>query len=111
MKIKLSVMDDFFETFRLNIKFYRGERNFSQRDLAIQADCTDGMIGQIEAGRTKPSFDMIVKLANALNVHPADLFLRDASKAQGQLEDLLNELCSKDLPAIIEKKFSVSLKK
>lgn len=104
-------MDDFFETFRLNIKFYRGERNFSQRDLAIQADCTDGMIGQIEAGRTKPSFDMIIKLANALGVHPADLFLRDASKSQGHIADLLSELCREDFPAIIEKKFSVSLKK
>lgn len=104
-------MDDFFEIFRLNIKFYRGERNYSQRDLAIQADCTDGMIGQIEAGRTKPSFDMIIKLAAALDVHPADLFLRDASKSQDKLVDLLGELCSKDFPAIIEKKFSVALKK
>ncbi|MCQ2614081.1 MAG: helix-turn-helix domain-containing protein [Treponemataceae bacterium] len=103
-------MEDFFETFRFNIKFYRGERNFSQRDLAIQADCTDGMIGQIESGKSKPSFDMIVKLANALNVHPADLFLRDASKAQGNISNLLGELCFQDLPGIIEKKFSVSIK-
>lgn len=103
-------MDDFFEIFRLNIKFYRGERSFSQRDLAIQADCTDGMIGQIEAGRTKPSFDMIIKLANALSVHPADLFLRDASKTQGNIENTLSEICFQELPKIIEKKFSVSLK-
>ncbi len=103
-------MEDLFEIFRFNIKYYRSERNYSQRDLAIQADCTDGMIGQIEAGRTKPSFDMIVKLSNALDVHPADLFLRDASKIQEKLESLLGELCFQDLPKIIEKKFSVSLK-
>ena len=98
-------MEDFFEPFRFNIKFYRSERNISQRELAIQADCTDGMIGQIEAGRTKPSFDMIVKLANALKVHPADLFLRDASKSQEKVSELLSELCSQDIPEIIEKKF------
>ena len=103
-------MEDFFELFRFNIKFYRSERNISQRELAIQADCTDGMIGQIEAGRTKPSFDMIVKLANALKVHPADLFLRDASKSQEKVSELLSELCSQDIPEIIEKKFSISLK-
>ncbi len=103
-------MEDFFEPFRFNIKFYRSERYISQRELAIQADCTDGMIGQIEAGRTKPSFDMIVKLANALKVHPADLFLRDASKSQEKVSELLSELCSQDIPEIIEKKFSISLK-
>ena len=103
-------MEDFFEPFRFNIKFYRSERNISQRELAIQADCTDGMIGQIEAGRTKPSFDMIVKLANALKVPPADLFLRDASKSQEKVSELLSELCSQDIPEIIEKKFSISLK-
>ena len=103
-------MEDFFEPFRFNIKFHRSERNISQRELAIQADCTDGMIGQIEAGRTKPSFDMIVKLANALKVHPADLFLRDASKSQEKVSELLSELCSQDIPEIIEKKFSISLK-
>ena len=103
-------MEDFFEPFRFNIKFYRSERNISQRELAIQADCTDGMIGQIEAGRTKPSFDMIVKLANALKVHPADLFLRDASKSQEKVSELLSELFSQDIPEIIEKKFSISLK-
>ncbi|MCI6441663.1 MAG: helix-turn-helix transcriptional regulator [Treponema sp.] len=103
-------MEDFFEPFRFNIKFYRSERNISQRELSIQADCTDGMIGQIEAGRTKPSFDMIVKLANALKVHPADLFLRDASKSQEKVSELLSELCSQDIPEIIEKKFSISLK-
>ena len=103
-------MEDFFEPFRFNIKFYRSERNISQRELAIQADCTDGMIGQIEAGRTKPSFDMIGKLANARKVHPADLFLRDASKSQEKVSELLSELCSQDIPEIIEKKFSISLK-
>ena len=103
-------MKKIIEPLRFNIKFYRSERNISQRELAIQADCTDGMIGQIEAGRTKPSFDMIVKLANALKVHPADLFLRDASKSQEKVSELLSELCSQDIPEIIEKKFSISLK-
>lgn len=104
-------METFLETFRINVKFYRENKRLSQRELAIQADVTDGFIGMIESGKSKPSFDMIIKLAAALDVHPADLFLRDASKSQDKLVDLLGELCSKDIPAIMEKKFSVSLKK
>lgn len=104
-------MENFSEIFRLNLKFYREEKNLSQRELAIQSDVTDGSIGMIESGKSKPSFDMIIKLANALGVHPADLFLRDASKSQEQVASLLGEICFKDFPEIIEKKFSVSLKK
>lgn len=103
-------MENFSEIFRLNLKFYREEKNLSQRELAIQSDVTDGSIGMIESGKSKPSFDMIVKLANALKVHPADLFLRDASKSQEKVSELLSELCSQDIPEIIEKKFSISLK-
>ena len=103
-------MDSYFEIFRSNIKFYRDVKGYSQSELAIQTDVTNGLIGQIESGRTKPSFDMIVKLANALKVHPADLFLRDASKSQEKVSELLSELCSQDIPEIIEKKFSISLK-
>lgn len=73
-------MEDIFETFRLNVKFYREQAKLSQSQLAICADCTSGMIGQIEAGISKPSFDRIINIAAALHIHPADLFLRNASE-------------------------------
>ena len=73
-------MDNIFENFRLNLKFYRENRGWSQSQLAIQANSSNGMIGNIESGRAKPSFDSIVRIAEALSIHPADLFLREASK-------------------------------
>lgn len=82
-------MEDFFETFRMNMKYYREQKKISQSQLAIGADCRNGLIGQIEAGTTKPSFERIVNIANALNVHPADLFLRNASTTVSNTKSLL----------------------
>jgi len=73
-------MGNIFDDFRLNIKFYREQRGWSQSQLAIQANSSNGMIGNIESGKAKPSFDHIVRIAEALNIHPADLFLREVSK-------------------------------
>ena len=53
-------MEDFYETFRLNMKFYREKIGFSQSELAIQANSSNGMIGNIESGKAKPSFDNIL---------------------------------------------------
>lgn len=43
-------MEDYFESFRLNLKYYQEKNEISQSQLAIGADCTNGLIGQIEAG-------------------------------------------------------------
>lgn len=54
----------------------------SQVKLAILCNCGTGTIGGIEAGKAKPSFDMLIKIAEALNITPADLFIRDVSKTK-----------------------------
>lgn len=82
-------MEDYFEIFRLNMKFYREQMKMSQSQLAIGADCTNGLIGQIEAGTTKPSFDRIINIAVALKIHPADLFLRNASSTVSKTKKIL----------------------
>ena len=102
-------MDNYYDIFKTNLKFYREQKNLSQRELAIQADCTDGSIGMIESGKSKPSFDMIVKLAVAMDIHPADLFLRDASKSQEQLKDSFEDLFFSEIPQLVEKKFSLRM--
>ena len=82
-------MEDYFEIFRLNMKFYREQMKMSQSQLAIGADCTNGLIGQIEAGTTKPSFDRIINIAAALKIHPADLFLRNTSSTVSKTKKIL----------------------
>ena len=96
-------MDDFFEIFRLNMKFYREQRKISQSQLAIGADCTNGLIGQIEAGTTKPSFDRIISIAAALKIHPADLFLRNASTTVMEAKEILREKLLPQIETFIER--------
>ncbi|MBQ9207810.1 MAG: helix-turn-helix transcriptional regulator [Treponema sp.] len=97
-------MEDYFETFRFNVKFYREKKKISQSQLAIGADCTNGLIGQIEAGSTKPSFDRIVNIANALNIHPADLFLRNASTTVTNTKNILRTELIPQIEEFVEKR-------
>lgn len=81
----MSYLDDF----RMNVKYYREQRRISQLDLAMLCDCGNGTIGVIESGKAKPSFDMMIKIAEALKVNPADLFIRDSSRSKVELKDSL----------------------
>lgn len=94
-----------FSDFRMNIKHYRTKRNMSQAQLAEACDCSNGMIGAIEAGRAKPSFDMILVIAEALQIHPADLFLRDTSVTQKELKEQLQTKLIEDIKIILNKDF------
>ena len=75
-------MENYANEFRMNLKFYREQRGWSQAELAIQANSSNGQIGNVESGKASPSIDLVFRIAKALSIHPADLFLRDASKAQ-----------------------------
>ena len=77
-------MNDYSEEFRMNLKFYREQKGWSQAELAIQANSSNGQIGNIEAGKAFPSFELILRIADAFSIHPADLFLRDSSKVQNR---------------------------
>lgn len=102
-------MIDYQDIFIQNLKFYRKQTHTSQEKLAEKCDCATATIGCIEIGRQAPSFEMIVKIANALEIDPADLFLRDASKNQSKLEETLRTIFTKDIPKIMEEKLSVKI--
>ena len=92
-------MDDYLDTFRMNMKYYREALGISQTQLSIICDCGTGTIGGIESGKAKPSFDMIIKISEALKINPADLFIRDASKSKRRIREDLQ----KDFDKIISK--------
>ena len=96
-------MDEFFDNFRMNLKFYREQKGFSQSELAIQANSSNGMIGNIESGKAKPSFENICKIATALGVHPADLFLRNASTTVAKTKEILKTKLLSQIEDFIEK--------
>lgn len=79
-------MSEYLENFRLNMKYYREKLGISQSQLSIICDCGTGTIGGIESGKAKPSFDMLIKIAEALKITPADLFIRDVSKSKLEIK-------------------------
>lgn len=95
-------MDSFFDDFRMNMKYYREQRGLNQSELAIQADSSNGMIGNIESGKACPSFRNIIAIAKALHVHPADLFLRDASMSKKEIRAILKERIGTEINHIID---------
>ena len=97
-------MNEFLENFRINLKFYREQKGFSQSELAIQANSSNGMIGNIESGKAKPSFDNICRIATALDIHPADLFLRNASSTVKHTKSILKHELVPLIENFIEKK-------
>lgn len=82
-------VEKYLEEFRLNIKYYREQSGISQTQLSILCGCGAGTIGGIESGKAKPSFDMMIRIADALKVSPADLFVRDSSRSKSQLRECL----------------------
>ena len=82
-------MSNYLDDFRLNMKYYREMLGISQTYLSILCECGTGTIGGIEAGKAKPSFDMMIKIAEALKINPADFFIRGASKSKAELKDSL----------------------
>ena len=83
---------NYFDDFRMNMKYYREKRNISQIELSAECNCGSGTNGGIESGKAKPSFDMIIKIAEALSVTPADLFVRDSSVSKENLKEELQIL-------------------
>ena len=57
-----------------NLKEYRTERKISQAQLAELCGVSTGTIGNVECGLAKPSFDLIISIAENLSIHPALLF-------------------------------------
>ncbi|MBB5226223.1 helix-turn-helix domain-containing protein [Treponema ruminis] len=72
-----------------NMKYYRRRASLSQAQLAEYCDVSNGTIGNIECGVTKPSFDLIFAIAKALSINAADLFkdsLKETKLSSSQVE-------------------------
>lgn len=95
-----------FSDFRMNMKHYRAKQGVSQAQLAEACECSNGMIGAIEAGRAKPSFDTILAIAEALRIHPADLFLRDSSVTKAELKEQLQQKLIDDIKMVLNENFA-----
>mgnify|MGYP002869471791 CR=1 FL=1 len=74
-------MDQYQQEFIENLKKYRKKRGLSQERLAELCNVSTGTIGNIECGIGKPSFDLLVTMANVLGIHPARLLSDNEKKS------------------------------
>lgn len=63
--------------FRQNLKWFRNQRDISQRALSDRCDYDRTYVGKIERGEKEPSLEAIIRLSRALNVSIADFFRTD----------------------------------
>ena len=56
------------------IAYLRNRKEWSQATFAAKSNVSQSTIAQIESGRKDPSVTTLIKLAEALEVHPAVLF-------------------------------------
>ena len=99
-------MNIFKSDFVENLIFYRTQKGLSQLELSGICECGKSTISGIESGKTFPSFDLIFRIAYALEIHPADLFLRNASQARKDVR----EFFEKDIMDLVKTRFPDEIK-
>ena len=98
-------MNKYESDFIANLIYYRELRGYTQSVLAGLCDRTKGNIGVIESGKSAPSFEMILRIAEALEIHPADLFLRNASQGRQDVRKFFDEELLVKMKDLVEKRF------
>ena len=98
-------MNDYYSDFIDNLKYYRNKKNLSQSKLAELCNYSYGMIGAIEVGRAKPSFEMILAISKALEIHPADLFLRNTSMTKAEFKNTIQTSLINSINTILTEHF------
>lgn len=60
------------DAFGIVLKTYRLQKELTQEQLSEQVDVVRSFICRLESGKKQPSFDMVVRLAEALGVPPGE---------------------------------------
>lgn len=66
------------ETVARNLRRLRQAKGLSQEELADRADINRNYVGMLEREQHAATTDMLEKLADVLNIDPAEFFRRDA---------------------------------
>ena len=93
-----------YESIGKRIKSYRSIKNLSQEDLGELVSINYRHISNIENGRRFPSLELIVAIANALDISADDLLTdnlkHSSSPVDTEIHDLLLD-CNHDEKAIL----------
>lgn len=70
------------DAFSYVLRAVRNEKCLSQEDLAARLDLTRTYISYLESGKRYPSLEMLIALAQALDVRPGELLDRIAERLE-----------------------------
>lgn len=73
------------------LKAERERQKLSQLELSYRSDVSQNMIAYIESGKRVPSLSTVLKLCNALNINPSELF-QDEYEKKNELKEKIVEL-------------------
>ena len=62
------------KTFGKNVRYWRKKRELSQEELADRAQLHTTYVSGIETGYRNPTVKVISRIADALDIEPAELF-------------------------------------
>ncbi|MEA4925459.1 MAG: helix-turn-helix transcriptional regulator [Syntrophomonadaceae bacterium] len=71
------------------IKSHRNKQNLSMNALARKADIAQSGLSDIEAGKRQPTFDLLEKIVNALNLTWSEFFKEVEPEISHELRSLL----------------------
>lgn len=73
---------DLRETFATNLRRLRNARGWSQDELAFEAEISRSYLSQLEKGAYYVSIKIIGRLADKLDVEPAEFLRRPAKRGR-----------------------------
>jgi len=77
------------------IRQIRHSKSISQLELAQRAEMSQSFLASVEAGKKQPSVVTILKLAQALEMNPGDLFpktIKNKAQIKEEIKSLLDNL-------------------
>lgn len=87
---------------QLKITTIRTNLNISQKKLAQLANISQPHLSKIENGTIKPSYPTIIKIANALNVNPIELYHHNDNYLNQQLCQIISQLPNKTKNTLLQ---------
>ena len=86
-------MKDIKRLFGMRMKELRKNKGLSQEELAEKAEISSKYLSRVEMGQHFPSLDVLIRLANVLNVELKDFFeFAHKTSSPKELKESLNSL-------------------
>jgi transcriptional regulator with XRE-family HTH domain len=90
----------------LRIRSLRTKKGWTQQELGNQADVNYKFIGEIERGQQNPSFNVLVKIADAMGVDLPELFRFESvgmnrKEMESRLQSIIKALSDDELSRML----------